>query len=204
MSNPDVNNVEHSGATLWVAPAGEAIPDETSVAYGAAWGGNWVKVGYTKAPWTQAYSSEEAEIEVEEELGAVVRRRIKEELVWETVLAEITAEYVRLAGSEQDAVTTTVAGAAQKAYEYTSLGGDAVMAVKKWGVEMLHLTSGGDEEPIRIFMHRGTAKFNGNLEFSAKSSEAAGIPIQIRALTDTSQNAGEKMCLFQRVTSETT
>lgn len=202
MGDPVVVNIEHSGAWLYFAPVGESNPDETSVAFGAAWGGNWARVGFTKAPWTQAYTSDEVEIMVEEELGAVKRRRTSEALVWETTLAEITAEYMTLAGSDQDTVSETAAAGGQKAFESVGLGGALLMAEKKWGVEMLHVTAGGDNEPMRMFMHKGTAMFNGNLEFSKKATEAAGIPLQVKALTDTSQSAGQKLCIFQRVTAE--
>lgn len=204
MSNPSVVNIEHSGARLYLAPVGEANPDETSIALDAAWGGNWVRVGYTKAPWTQAYTSDEADILVEEEIGPVKRRRVGETLVWETTLAEIAAEYVRLAGSEQDSISTTAAAGGQKGYEETGIGGETILAEKKWGVEMMHVQSDGTEQPIRIFMHKGTATFNGNLEFSKKATEPAGIPVQIKALTDTTQSEGQKFVMFQRVTASAT
>ena len=204
MANPVVANVIKSGARLYVAPTGEANPDETSVAYGAAWGGNWVRVGYTKTPLTMAYESDESDIEVEEELAPIKRRRVKENLTLETVLAELTATYLQLAASDQDTVSETAAGVGQKAYEETGLGGEAILTERKFGFEGLYITSGGDEEPIRLFVHKATAKINGNLEFSQKSTDYTGIPIQISALSDTTQNAGQKLCLFQRVTSETT
>jgi hypothetical protein len=204
MSNPVVANVIKSGARLYVAPTGESNPDETSVAYGAAWGGNWARVGYTKAPLVMAYTSEEFDVEVEEELGPIKRRRVRETMTLETVLAELTAAYLQIAASDQDSVSETPAGGAQKAYEETGLGGEAILTEKKWGFEGLFITSGGDEEPIRLFVHIGTAMVNGKLEFSQKTTDYTGIPIQIKALADTGQSEGQKFCLFQRVTSETT
>ena len=76
MANPVVAQIIKSGAWLYNAPTGEANPDETSVAYGAAWGGNWVRTGYTKVALTADYESEEMDVEVEEELGPVRRWRI--------------------------------------------------------------------------------------------------------------------------------
>lgn len=204
MGNPVVANVIKSGARLYVAPTGEANPDETSVAYDAAWGGNWVRVGYTKEMLKVIYESEEFEIEVEEELGAIKRRRVKEKVTLETILAELTANYVQLAASNQDTVTTTPAGAAQRGYEETGLGGVAVLTEKKWGFEGLYLDDSGNEFPIRLFVHIATAMVNGNLEFSQKTTDYVGVPIQIKALMDTSQNAGQKFLKFQRVTAEVT
>lgn len=202
MSTPVVANIEHSGARLWVAPVGEANPDETSVAYGGDWSGNWVRVGFTKAPWTEAYTSEEFDIEAEEHLAAIKRRRVREELVWETVLAEIAAEYRQLAASNQDAITEVGAGAGQDGYEETGFGDVSLLIEKKWGVEMLHVEAGGTLQPIRIFMHKGTAMTNGNLQFSRKTTEYPGIPIQIKALTLTTESEGQRLCLFQRITAQ--
>jgi hypothetical protein len=201
MGTPSVTNIIKSGAALWYAPVGETKPDETSVAYAAAWGGNWAKVGYTKAPLTLAYESEEFDIEVDEELGPVKRRRVKETMTLETVLAELTAAYLALVNANQTAVSSVAAGAGQKAYEYTGLGGVAILTEKEWGFEGLYLDSSGNNLPIRVFVHIGTAKLNDSLKFSQKDTDYTGISLQIKALADTSQSAGNKFLLFQRVTA---
>lgn len=204
MAAPSVTNIVHTGAWLYNAPTGEANPDETTVAYGAAWGGNWVRVGYTKAPLTLAYESEESDVTVEEELPPVKRFRVSENLTLETVLAELTGDYLALAGGNQATVTEVAAAAAQKAYEYTTLGGDPTLTERKWGIEWRHIQTDGTEQPARIFIHKGTAMINGNLEFSQKADDYPGIPIQVKALSDTTQSAGAKLCRFERVTAPTT
>lgn len=204
MGTPSVTNIDHSGAFLYVAPVGEANPDETTVAYGAAWGGNWERMGFTKAPLTMAYESEEFDIEVEEELAPVKRRRVKENLTLETVLAELMAEYLQLAASNQDSVTEVAAGASQDGYEETGLGGESILTEKKWGFEWLHVDADGNEQPARIFLHKGTATVNGSLEYSKKSTDYPGVPIQVKGLADTSQSVGQKLILWQRVTAEKT
>jgi len=202
MATPSVTSIVKTGAVLWVAPSGESKPDETSVAYGGDWGGNWERVGYTKEPLKMKYDSEEAEVEVEEELAAVKRYRNKEGVTLETVLAELTAEYLQLAASNQDTVDETAAGGSQKPYEETGLGGEAILTEKAWGFEGLYVDSSGNEEPIRVFVHKGTAMINGELEFSQKTDDYVGIPIQIKALSDTTQSAGQRLVLMQRVTGE--
>lgn len=201
MATPTVANIIKSGAVLWYAPVGEAVPDESTVEYGADWGGNWARVGYTKEALTVAYESEEAELSVEEELAPVARRRISEALTVETVLAELTATYLALATGDQDAVTETAAGASQKAYEETGLGGVSDIQAYAWGIEGRFIDSSDNDQPIRMFIHKGTAILNGELEFSQKSDDYVGIPIQIKALADPSQSAGQKLALFQRVTA---
>jgi len=204
VANPVVGNVIKSGAKIWKAPVGEAKPDETTVVFGAAWGGNWARVGYTKAPLVVAYESEEFDIEVEEELAPINRWRVKENLRLETVLAELNATYLEMAAADPDTVSTTAAAGSQRGYEEAGLGGTAELSAYAWGFEGQYIDSSGNDFPIRLFVHKGTAKLNGNLEFSQKGTDYAGIPIQIAALADTSQSAGQKLCLFQRVTAEAT
>jgi hypothetical protein len=204
MAAPIVANVLKTGAILWVAPVGEAKPSETTVAFGSLWGGNWARVGYTSAPLTLAYESTEEDIEVEEELTALKRWRVGENLTIETQLAELTAAYLQLAAGNQTAVSTVAAGAAQKAYESSGLGGVAELTEKAWGFEGLYITPGGTDEPVRVFVHKATAMLNGALTFTRKSGDKVSIPLQLKALVDTTQSAGYKLCSFQRVLSEVT
>lgn len=206
MSTPVVTNILTGGAVVWMAPVAEAIPDETTITYGTAWGGNWARIGFTKAPLTLVYAFDEAEIEIEEELSPIDRLRIKETLALETVLAEVTGEYFALAMGQDSttAVTTVAAGVGQRAYEEVKLGGNSEIKQYQWGFEARYVDSVGVEFPVRFFVHKGTAKLNGNLEFSQKSGEYPGIPLQINALADPSQAAGEKLFHFQRVTAKAT
>ena len=202
MANPVVANIIKSGAVLWYAPVSEAPPSTLEPVYGAVWGGNWARVGYTKAPLTVAYASTEAEITVEEELASVKRVRTAEALTLETVLGELTAAYLKLVGGDQRVVSSTAAAAGQKAFEMTGLGGIAAIKEYQWGFEGLFITATGDDEPIRLLVHKGTAMINGNLEFSQKTDDYSGIPLQIKALSNTDENAGEKLCVFYRFTAE--
>lgn len=202
MANPIVANIIKSGAVLWYAPVDEDPPSTLVPVYGDPWGGEWVRVGFTKAPLTLAYTSTEAEIAVEEELASVKRVRTAEALTVETVLAELTAAYLQLAGSNQTTGGGAAATGAQKAYESAGLGGRAALKEYQWGFEGLHITSGGNDEPIRFLIHKGTAMINGNLEFSQKTDDYSGIPIQIKALAKTDESTGEKLCMYYRFTSE--
>lgn len=201
MAVPVVANIIKSGAVLWVSDTGTNKPSTANLLYGHDWPTGWVKVGFTKAPLAVAYTSTEAEIAVEEELASIKRVRTAEALAVETVLAELTADYLKLAGGDQRTVSTTPAAAGQKAFEMTGLGGMAEIVVKQWGFEGLFIPSTSVEEPIRFLIHRGTAMINGNLEFSQKTDDYTGIPIQIKALTDVDEDAGEKLCQFYKFTA---
>jgi len=202
MATPVVANILKTGATLWNAPLGETVPDETSVAVGGAWGGNWVRVGYTKEPLALIYTDTRHSIKVQEVLGVVREFRIEEDAMLETVLAELTGAYLQLAAGGQGTLASTAAGAGQKAYEQITLGGEEEITEKSWGFEGIYLDASGNEFPVRVFVHKGTAKINGNIEFSKKSDDYVGIPIQIHVLADTSSS--DRMFTFQRVTAAAT
>jgi len=204
MSNPVVAQVLKSGAILYQAPVGETPPAITTVAYGGAWGGNWTRVGFTKAPLSILYEDEQFDVEVEEHLGPINRWRIKEDATLETVLAELTATYLQLAASEAYGVTTGAAGIGVAGYEQTGLGDTSALAQHAWGFEGLYVDGSGNSLPVRLFVWKGTARFNGALEFSKKSGDYVGIPLQIKALMDTTQTAGERLLRFQRATAPAT
>jgi len=187
---------------MYQAPVGEAFPSETTVVYGAAWGGNWARIGYTKEALTVTYEDERADIHVEEVLAAVKRIRISEAGLMETVLAELTAAYLSFTAGGQGTVSETAAGAAQRAYEQLTLGGQVKLDEVAIGVEGLFISSGGSDFPIRVYMPKCTTVLNGVLEFSKKSDDYTGVPIQAEALADTSNN--DRVLVFQRVTAEVT
>ncbi len=202
MANPVAANIIKSGAQVWYAPTGETLPDETSVAFGAAWGGNWARVGYTKAPLTFTYEDERTDITVEEVLAPVLQRRISENAMFETTLAELTATYLKLAAGGQGTVSTTAAGAGQKGYEELTFGDEVIIEEKRWGFEGMYVTAAGVEQPIRVFVYKGVALLNGDLEFSKKTDDYVGIPLQVKALADTDNS--NRLWTFQRVTAPAT
>lgn len=202
MGTPVVTNILKTGAWVYYAPTGESEPDETSVAYQAAWGGNWARIGYTKEPLTLTYESEEMDIEVEEVLAPVRRHRIKETAMFETMLSETTAAYLQLVGGGQGTVSTTAAGAGQKGYEEITIGNEPLLTEKAWGFEGLYVDTAGVEQPVRVFIYKGTARVNGGLEFSQKTDDYVGIPLQVNALADTSSS--NRLFKFQRVTASAT
>lgn len=198
-----VGNLLKSKAKVWIAPEGEAEPDETSVAYDGAWGGNWVNLGWTKEPLSFLYEIEEAEIEVEDYLGALDRWATMERVTLETVLAEAgfadTLAYASGTLDDTD-VSTTASGAGQDGFDELEVGG--VARLKKWavGFEGVSYDSADNAQPLRVFLARATLRVNGELEFSQKSDDYIGIPLQVKALADSS-NSG-KMFKWQHVTAE--
>lgn len=202
MGTPVVTNIITGGAWLYYAPVGEAIPDETSIDYGEAWGGNWARVGFTKAPLALSYEVEEMEVEVEEFIGPLKRIKTKEGFMLETTLAELTSAYLAFVFSSTAA--TTAAGASQRGFDEVKVGGEVFTDEYAWGFEGAYIDAAGVKFPVRAFFYKATAVMNGSLTFSKRNGEYTGIPIQIKALVDPTQTEGENMFHFQRVTAEAT
>lgn len=195
-----VGDLLKSQAVVWVAPAGETIPDETTVAYAGTWGGNWVKLGYTKEPLSMLYEFDEAELMVEQMLGPVKRRKINEHATLETVLSEATAlNLAYVTGGVAADVTSTAAGASQKAFESLNVGNDPVLTEWAVGFEGVHYDATGVAQPVRVFMDPATINVNGPLEFSKKNDDYTGIPLQVKGLANTASSG--KMFNWQRVTA---
>lgn len=202
MSDPVVSNIFKSGAGMWYAPEGEALPDETSVGAGDAWGGNWARFGFTSMPLSCLYEFDESDIEVEEHLAPVDRVKIGQRATLETKLAEVIADYMALVAG--GTVTTVAAGAGQAGYEELDIGEDDEIILTKYtvGFEGIRYDSSGNMLPVRVFIYRCTMRLNGAMEFSKRSDDYPGIPIQIKALADT-DNSG-RLLKFQRVTAPAT
>ncbi len=195
-----IGDLLKSKATVWYAPIGTALPDETSVAAGAAWGSGWVKMGWTKEPVKFKYEYEEMEFTVDQILGPLDRRKINEHVTIETILAETTALNLALAsGGESADVTTTAAGAGQKAYEELAIGGDPFMEKYIFGFEGILYDSTDTAQPVRVFLDRATFFLNGELEFSQANDDYAGIPLQVKGLANTASS--NRMFKWQRVTA---
>lgn len=199
MTTPVVTNIITGGATIWKAPVGEALPDEDSIDYGVDWGGNWERVGFTKAPLAMLYEFDVMEVEVEEALASVGRVKTAERLSLETTLAELTAEYLALVAGG-GTVTTTAAGVGTVGKEELSVGGSAALAKAIWGFEGKYIDANGVSFPIRVFIWIATAMINGEITFSKKNGEYPGIPLKVDALEDVSQAEGERLWKWLRVT----
>ena len=197
-----VSDILKTKAVLWIAPAGEAHPEETSVAVGGAWGGNWVKLGYTKEPLSVLYEFSEHESMVEQILGPVKRWKTDEHVTLETVLSEATAlnlDYV--SGGDGTNPTTTAAGASQVGYEQLDVGDNPLLEEWEIGFEGIKYDDTDGSLPVRIFL-KGTININGELTFSQKDDDYTGIPVQIKALADTGNS--NRMFRWQRVTAAAT
>lgn len=195
-----VTDIIIAPATIYSAPVGEALPAIDTVQYGVAWGGNWVNMGYTLTPVSLQYDQELFELEVEQLTNPVKRLRTKETAMIETTLAEISGANLNL--PLDGTVTTVAAGASIRGKTTVEAGGKTTITEKAVGFEGLMKVDNTISLPVRIFFYKCTIQLNGKLEFSKKA--AAGIPIQIKALADTSKVVGKQILIMQIATAKAT
>lgn len=186
---------------VFYAPVGEALPNENTVAFGDAWGGNWTELGYTKGNLSCNYEFDVVEATIEQALGPVKRRKKSETAALETVLAEFTGDNLALVTN--GTLTPTAAGAAQVAKEEVDIGGKAALTQRAWGFEGEYVTDAGVSHPMRVFLYKGTARLGGALEFG-KEVEGTGITLHVDGLEDMTKTIGSRLLKFQKVTGPAT
>lgn len=199
MAAIEVSEITMSNAILYYAPLGTTLPADT-VAVGAAWPVGWQRIGLTSAPLTVGYNFETKAPEIQEALGKVKSKKISEEAMLETAMAQLN--YSVLANAWGGSVEVTPAGVGQPAKEEYKVGGAAQMPIRMWGFEGEQENDDGDVFPVRGFIWRGTGEEGGELEFSKE--DYTGIPFKISAYEDLSLPKGERLLSWYRITAPAT
>lgn len=187
---------------IWYAPTGEANPDETTVAYGASWGGNWASLGdfLEGNGVTISLDEEFTKVYTEQSTAPVAAVRTKREAMLKATLAEhsVTNMALVLDGT----AATTAAGASQKGYTDIPVGSGSTVDFYKWGIEGFRYDSAGTAQPVRYFFHKGYIRLAGDISMS--KANPTGVPVEITLLADRSQSAGSEIGLWQQVTAAAT
>ena len=183
-------------AKIWYAPVGEAFPDETGVAYGVAWGGNWAYLGDTTEPLTLAVDRTVFDVNIQQSNVPVKQSITQQTINLQTTLAEhtITALQLVFLGTPSSAASSTN----QRAYSQLTFGGETAPALYAWGFEALYKTAANVSLPVRYLFYKGSLTLNGNIPFD--KGAVAGIPVQITVLADTTKAIGAQTGIIQQVT----
>lgn len=201
MATPVVANIVYGPAVVWIAPTGEVQPDETSVALGADWAGNWERVGFTKTGAVALYEFDVAEADVQELLTSPKRWKTAEKMSVEVSLAELIADYLQKAVGS-GTVSTTAPGVGQVGFEELQVGGQRILDEYAIGIEGTFVDAAGATFPIRYFIHKANIMINGAFEFAKE--EQPGIPLKVDALADAAKAVGNQLFAFQRITAAAT
>jgi hypothetical protein len=199
MADPVMANIIKSGAVMWYAPVGETLPDETDVDAGDAWGGNWVRVGYTNAPVVLTYDDSRMQVQVQEFLGPLNEWRTAETVQMTTTLAELIADYLALL--VDGTVSEVAAGASQKAYEELDVGDQAQVTKYSVGFEGIRYDASDNALPVRVFFEVATLEINGAMEWSKRTDSYVNVPILIKGFVADPDAGSGYVFKFQRVTA---
>jgi hypothetical protein len=183
MAVKDPTNIIASPATIWYAPVGEALPNASSIAAGAAWGGNWKELGYTLEPVAIKVDTSTFELMVQQLLVPVRRLRTQTAIVLSTKLAEFTGDNLKLVTDGTLTVQTPTA---------SLVGMDTVtvdasktdMSLYAFGIEGVRVHSTNARLPVRLFVPRASLALKGDIAFA--NNAGVGLAVEITALADVS------------------
>lgn len=189
--------------SLWVAPVAEANPDETTVAVGAAWGGNWADMG-------DFAEGQEIEVMLNDTYAKVygarsnvlkIQARTRREAVIKGTLQEHSiANWAYLLDATADAAVA--AGASQKGYQELPFGINTSVSTYKWGIEAYKADTAGILQPIRWFFHIGAIRMAASTKYATGTEAQMGFEVDVYG--DTSQSAGEELGILQLVSAAAT
>jgi hypothetical protein len=165
---------------------GTALPDETTVAVGAAWPAGWVEMGKTLTPVAMAVTTETFKLEVEQSIVPVRVTRTKTGITIKTTLAEFTG--ANLARAVDGSLVTVAAGVGQKGFDTVEVDASkSDVSLYAVGIEGVKVLDNGSRQPVRFFALRASITMGGDVTLS--KAAATGIPIEIEALADASGDA---------------
>jgi len=191
-----VRDIILGSARVLVSPVGTTLP-LSSVAEGGSWPSGWVEIGMTKKALKLMYNFSVKEIEVEQHLTPVARRKVKESLKFETEIAEFDMTKIKYA-FDGTYTLVTAPGSGTEGVEEVTVGGNLCVASHQWGFEGEYQDEDcGAAYPLRVFIYKATADGGGELEFS--KSDSLGIPLKIDALVDTTKSKGNRLYKIQKV-----
>lgn len=193
-----VTDILQSPIKLWVSAVGTALPNINTIAVGASWGAGWTDCGMTLNALSMKKSDDVADIDVEQYTFPVKEVRTKETIQLETSLAELTAANLKLALGTANTIATVAAGASVHASDSLDFGGESQLPQYQFGFEGYVFDASNNKMPKRFFFYVCVPGIGGSLEFTKKA--AAGIPLRINCLGDTTKTSGAQIGKAQLVT----
>lgn len=188
---------------LYRAPVSTANPDESTVAFGAAWGGSWTNMGNFPegSPISIGMAEDVYKVYSEQLTSALAVSRTRRESMIKGSLLELSIANWAIA-LQGTATATAAAGGGQKGYSDIPFGSQADVTLYKWGIEALRIDTANVNQPIRWFFHKGFFRMTGEVAY-AKTKESA-MAFEITILGDTTQSSGQELGILQIVTAAAT
>lgn len=199
MPTPAEANIITGPLDVWIAPTGESLPEINDIdALGKITpGGNWTQVGFTvhDEDFVFTYTPEVQKVRVNELNSPIKGFLIGEEGSIEFMAAE--KDLAVIPEAIGPAVKTTVAaGADQSAQDIVKIGGQSLP------VKALLLQGLSPEGGYRIIhVHKAIAVATVAFKHGKQHS---GIPVKYDFLGDSTQTAGEELCVWYDQTAVAT
>ena len=188
---------------LYRAPLAAANPDESTVAFGAAWGGDWVDMAdlLEGSPVALSIAEEFTKVYTERSTAPKNAVRTRREVMVKGTFAEhsVANMGILLQGTT---TTTAAAGGGQKGYSEIDVGTGSEVDFYKWGIEAFRKDANDTSQPVRWFLHKGYIRLTGDINYAKQNP--TGIPFEITILGDGSQSVGEELGVLQIVTAAAT
>lgn len=188
---------------LYRAPLAAANPDESTVAFGAAWGGDWVDMAdlLEGSPVALSIAEEFTKVYTERSTAPKNAVRTRREVMVKGTFAEhsVANMGILLQGTT---TTTAAAGGGQKGYSEIDFGTESEVDFYKWGIEAFRKDAADNIQPVRWFLHKGYIRLMGDINYAKQNP--TGIPFEITILGDGSQSVGEELGVLQIVTAAAT
>jgi hypothetical protein len=164
-----------------------------TVLYGTAWGAPWVDRGYTQEGVEWEITHDFSDIEVDQELSAVLTVPSGQTAVMRTNLAEFKMDNIALA-TGQGEVTTTAAGVARGEVLY-ELTGDIADNLYSWGMDF---RKNDDGEALRVAIWRGKSIGAMAATFGVADANPR-VPVEVRGYPDTAGTPARRIMSVQDV-----
>lgn len=188
---------------LYRSPVATSNPDESTVAFGTAWGGSWTDMGDFPEGSPIAISMPESVFKVygQQSTGVKAVSRTRREPMVKGALQELSVANMAIV-LDTTAATTAAAGGGQKGYSDLPIGNSSDVELYKWGIEAFRLDDNNVKQPVRWFFHKGWMRMSGDTVHS-KTGETA-VPFEITVIDDDTQSVGAELGLLQIVTAAAT
>lgn len=185
-------------ARILYAPTGTSLPNETSVAWGAAWSG-FTEPGDLLDELRITLVSTFSGISPQNANGDTNDYQTGEKLTADSILGDFTGPNIALL--IQGTNTTTAAGVSQKPNWKIKGGGRRVVNKYLFGFEGFRQDVNGTLQPVRVFFYIASIRQNGAWRFN--KDQKLGAPFTVKAYHDTTKTIGEQLWEIHIVTGPT-
>ncbi len=176
-----IDNILIGPGKVYRATPVEDLPDESSVAYGAAWGGNWTEMGLlmTGSGVQMRHGSTMYDVKADGILLPLKRVPTSREIAFAFTLLEYTPENLQLVFPDST-LTETAAAAGQKAFADLKIGSGQDNPPYTVGIEAFRQDADGNKQPVRWRVYESSIEQDGETPF--QQGAASMLPIVCHAL----------------------